>query len=63
MQFVYLTCSIYIHIQEFWNIRIEKHSGSDAVCKIDKISITVQKYRFNRLLTKDPSETTSLEYK
>ena len=25
--------------------------------------ITVQKYRFNRLLTKDPSEVTSLEYK
>ena len=25
--------------------------------------ITVQKYRFNRLLTKDPSETSSLEHK
>ena len=25
--------------------------------------MTVQKYRFNRLLTKDPNEVTSLEYK
>ena len=28
-----------------------------------KINITVQKHRFNRLVTKDPSEITSLEYK
>ena len=31
--------------------------------KIDIFKLTVQKYRFNRLLTKDPSEVTSLEYK
>ena len=35
------------------------------ICKKKDIHIRifVQKYRFNRLLTKDPSEVTSLEYK
>ena len=31
--------------------------------KMSNVFITVQKYRFNRLLTKDRSEVTSLEYK
>ena len=52
----------FYHIQIIHSLRLF-FTNFRKVIKYTNLFMTVQKYRFNRLLTKDPSEITSLEYK